>query len=274
MKALYLAASMLLCFIAQAQFEMRPMPFKQTDFKTIKAGGYTKCSVYELVGEDKTKVLVKEAEYGFAGMAATLSEKGTNDNGDSINTSVTYYKFDGKGNLILESLEVKNGDGDSYPTGYTYDGKNRLIEKTAAHIDPPTYKYKYDATGKLKEIKVTLKMPSMSDDPKEQGKAIDVPWSRYTVKCNAAGQVVEQTEYSLRGGEESKDPIGKYSWQYNADGTIAKYSYKNLGNNDLYTISYTYNKGLLIKSKETRTDEPEHEFVYEYCKGCKQSWMK
>jgi YD repeat-containing protein len=269
MKALSFLACLLISSIIHAQFVLAPLPFKQADFKAIKAGNYTKCSMYEIV--DGNKVLVKEAEYGFAGMVATFAEKGTNNDGDSINTSYCSYKFDDKGRLVMETNEGAEGDDETVYTAYTYDKNGRLVEKAIAHIDPPTYKYKYDATGKLKEIRVTLKMPHYLDSTSEKWEAVDVPWTRYTVKCNAAGQVVEETEYSLRS--EEKTPVAKYTWQYNAAGNIIKYTYKSLLGEDVYTINYTYNQaGLLIKSKETKTGDPDHSFVYEYCKGCKQSW--
>jgi hypothetical protein len=177
----------------------------------------------------------------------------------------------GKGKLVLETKEVSFGDDESYPTAYYYNANGKLEEKVEAHIDPPKYKYKYDATGKLKEIILTLRMAVFNDSTNEMGKANDVPWNKYLVKCNAAGQVIEETEYSLRS--EDKSPVAKYTWQYNAAGNIIKYTYKSLLGEDVYTIGYTYNQaGLLIKSKETKTGDPDHSFVYEYCKGCKQSW--
>jgi len=269
MKPLLLAIGCLIMMVTNAQFVNSPMPFKQSDFKSIKAGGYTRCSVYEVSGDEK--IFVKYAEYGFAGMVASMSERGTNAEGDSINTSSIYYKFDDKGRLVHETTEGSEGDDDSYPTAYYYDAKGKLVRKIEAHIDPPTYNYKYDATGKLKEIVVTLRLAVFNDSTNEMGKANDVPWDKYLVKCNAAGQVIEKTEYNLRS--EDKAPVAKYAWQYNAAGNIIKYTYKSLIGEDLYIIDYTYNQGgLLIKSKETKTDEPDKILVYEYCKSCKQNW--
>ncbi len=273
MKSLLVFIVLLATIATHAQFVNSLMPFKQSDFKAIKAGGYTKCSVYEMVG--KEKILVKEAEYGKEGMVATLYEKGINNAGDSISTSTVYYKFDGKGKLIQETYEVAPGeDGESSLTGYTYNAAGKLVTKIIAHIDPPTYTYKYDATGKLKQINVTLRMPSFDEEEAAAGKAVDVPWNKYMVKCNASGQVIEEKEYTLRG-EDKNTPIGSYFWQYNAAGNITKYTYKSFSGDNQYTIAYTYNKaGLLTTSTETKTGEKDKKFTYDYCKTCVQSWMK
>jgi hypothetical protein len=98
-----------------------------------------------------------KVEYGKNGLIAAVYERGVNDDGDSINTSETYYKFDGKGKLIQEEGSGESGE---WITAYTYDAAGKLIMKQTATIDPPTYKYKYDAKGRLMEVNVTQKWPN------------------------------------------------------------------------------------------------------------------
>ncbi len=253
-----------------AQFVHQPMPMQQSDFVSIKKGGYTKAFKYKV--EDGLKVMVAEAEYGVTGLAAALYMKGVNDDGDSVNISSTYYKYPYKGKLTLETTESVNAD--ETKTSYTYNSKGQLVKKVTVEIDPPTSNYKYDAAGRLKEIFVTRRMPTMNESGDADGKSIDVPYTKYIVTCNAKGRVIEQKQFNLRE-DDAKKPDATFKWTYDAAGRISSYKYQSLIGSDYYTVNYTYNaSGLLISSTEQREGEKPVTFIYEYCKTCKQSWME
>lgn len=260
----------LLTFSANAQFPYSPFPFKGSDFKKMKELGYTKMSVYQVSGDEKK--LVNEAEYGFGGWLAVLNEKEINDAGDTINKSSISYKYDGKGKLTQED---KTGEEESL-TGYYYDSKGRLTQKIVATIDPPTYNYKYDANGRLKEVYVTQRWPGIdSEGNTSAALAFDKPAERYTFKSDTKGRVTEQLGYNIMFEPKTTTPQFKVKWTYNDKHQIIKV--QRLGGAGVQTElrTYTYNKDGLI-SAATVTDDSGAtvHYVYEYCKGCVQSWMK
>lgn len=270
MKKYLLCLGSMITLTVNAQFVQQPMPMQLSDFTAIKKGGYTKAFKYKI--EDGLKTLVSEAEYGTGGLAAALYEKGTNDNGDSINISSTYYKYPFKGKLTQESKEQV--DADETKTIYTYNAKGQLIKQETIEIDPPTSTYKYDVTGKLKEIFVTRRMPTVNESGDADGKSMNVPYAKYLVTCDAKGRIIEKKQYNLRG-DDSKKPEASFKWTYDAAGRIVAYKYQSLIGSDYYSVTYTYNiDGLLKSSVEQREGEQPINFVYEYCKTCKQSWMQ
>jgi hypothetical protein len=271
MRTFILAVAALFCFSAIAQFPYNPLPWKQSDFKTIKDKGYTVLNIY--VVNDESKDLSTVVEYGSQGLIATMFDKGTNDDGDTINKAETYYKFDGKGRLIQATIkDSESGNGEEL-IGYTYDAAGRLIVKRVATVDPPTYKYKYNAAGKLAEVYVTQKMALYDKDGEWHGKTFDKPADRYVYKYDAKGRLSEEWDFQLLFGNKSTTPDYKTTWSYNDKGQVVKVRRINSEGYEMYSETYEYNSEGLISSRSHKDGDDVTNYTYEYCKGCKQSWM-
>ena len=261
----------LVCFPLSlfAQFIYNPLPLQQSDFVRINQLKYTKCLVYKLNGEEK--VLAKEAEYGNMGLIAALYEKGTNDNGDSINTSTTYYKFNGKGKLI-GTTEQDMDRGESTAV-YFYNAAGRLVKKQVAEIDPPTYTYQYTPKGRLVQVNIVQRFPVLDDDGEWTKKTVDKLTYRSIFKYNAKGQLAEEWVYNVKGNEPGVEY--KIIWTYDDKGRVISVKRVNSEGTFMNETTYEYNAdGLLAKSIEK--DDPLGSgdvYVYEYNRN-KQSWMK
>lgn len=266
-----LLLAVLVCGIsANAQFPYHPLPYKQSDFKKIKEKGYTVLSVYKR--NEESKELSTKVEYGNSGLIAAIYEMGTNDDGDSLIMSETYFKFDAKGKLV--GKDVKDPDMGEARTVFTYDAAGRLIKKQTATIDPPTYKYKYDAKGRLMEVNVTQTMPVYDDNGDWQGKTVENPSSRYVYKYDAKGRLAEEWDYDLPIENKTDPPSYKMLWSYNDKNQVIMVKRVNSDGTEMNRVSYEYNSdGLIIRSIENQGEDDEI-FIYEYCIGCKQSWMK
>ena len=253
--------------IVSAQFIYSPFPLSQTDFAKINQLKYTKCLVFKI--ENGEKYLVKEAEYGNMGLLSNIYEKGTNDNGDSINISETVYKYDGKGKLTrITNVDEESGE---VITSFTYDPGGRLTIKRVVTIDPPTYSYKYDSKGRISEARVTQLMPGMDSEGNFTGKSIEVPALRQIFKYNIKGQLAEESVYNIRNKEPEFEY--KYVWVYDGQGRVIEYKRTDADGNTLNKSRFEYNReGLLSKSVESNDDDVTEEvFLYEYNRE-KQSW--
>jgi hypothetical protein len=260
------------CIVASAQFPYHPLPFKQADFKKVKERGYTVLNIYVINGDERSLATV--VEYGKNGLMATMFDKGVNDNGDTINKAETSYMFDAKGRMVREVInDHESGNGEEI-TAYTYDASGKLVKKQTASIDPPTYKYKYDAAGKLNEVYVTQKMAVHDEDGEFHGKTFDKPANRYVYKYDAKGRMTEEWDFQLLFGNKSTTPDYKTLWTYNTRGLVSKVKRINSEGSEMYTETYEYNDDGLLKARTyTNGDEIVH-YAYDYCKGCKQSWMQ
>lgn len=255
--------------IVSAQFIYNPFPLQQSDFTKINQHKYTKCLVYKI--DNGEKYLVKEAEYGKLGLLAALNEKGTNDNGDSINTSEAVYKYDGKGKLI--NIDEKDEENGQVLTKYTYNAAGRLIKKQVATIDPPTYTYKYDSKGKITEARVTQRFPAVDTEGNFTAKSFETATYQYIFKYNNKGLLFEQLVYNTRSGKPEFE--FKHIWLYDAAGRVINYKRTDIDGKAFNKSIYEYNEeGFLSKSVDSDDyGAPEEVFVYEYNRD-KQSWMK
>jgi hypothetical protein len=268
MKTILSALALVACFAASAQFPYNPLPFKQSDFKTINAKGYTVLKIY--VTNNDSKDLATVVEYGKLGLIATMFDKGTNDNGDTINKTETSYKFDGKGRLVQETINDKESGEDL--VAYSYDAAGRLTMKQIATIDPPTYTYKYNAAGKLISAYVTQRMPLHdSADDEWHGKTFEYPANRYQYKYDQKGRLSEEWNFLL--SEKSATPTYKTVWTYNDKNQVTKLRRLGMDGSEMSSEVYEYNADGLIKSMVFKNGDEITHYAYEYCKGCKQSWM-
>lgn len=271
MRTILLAMAIVCGFSTFAQFPYNPFPYKQSDFKIIKDKGYTVLKIY-VVNED-SKGLATVVEYGKQGLIAAVFDKGTNDNGDTVNKAETYYTFDGKGRAIKEtSNDSESGNGEE-TTVYTYDAAGKLVKKETANIDPPTYRYKYNTAGKIIEVNVTQKMPVYDQDGEFHGKSFDKPSDRYIYKYDAKGRMAEEWDFQLFNSDKSTKPDYKTTWTYNDKGQVIKVRRINSEGTEIYAETYEYNNDGLISGRTFNNDEGSVHYTYEYCKGCKQSWM-
>jgi YD repeat-containing protein len=265
--SLFLAA--ILCGLAAtAQFPYSPLPFKQADFKKIKELGYTRLLVYKQNEEEKE--VSAKVEYGKNGLIAAVYERGVNDDGDSINTSETYYKFDGKGKLIQEEGSGESGE---WITAYTYDAAGKLIMKQTATIDPPTYKYKYDAKGRLMEVNVTQKMAQHEEDGEWKGKTFERPSDKYKYRYDSKGRLSEEWIWYLPMETKTDPPVYKMIWTYNDKNQVVQVKRVNSDGQVMNSQTYEYDKDGLISKAIYNDGDADTVFFYDYCKGCKQSWM-
>jgi hypothetical protein len=271
MRTIFTLITVFSCAFAFAQFPYHPLPPKQADFKKIKELGYTVLNIYLVNGDEKSLATV--VEYGKNGLIATTFDKGVNDNGDTINTMETSYMFDANGKMMRKVInDHESGNGEE-TTAFTYDAAGRLVRKQTASIDPPTYVYKYDAAGKLIEVYVTQKMPVHDENGEFHGKTFDKPADRYRYKYDAKGRISEEWDFQLMFGNKTSTPDYKISWTYNNKGLVSKITRVNSDGAAMYSETYEYNDdGLLAARTYTNGDETQH-YVYEYCKGCRQSWM-
>lgn len=269
MRPILLALALAGSFMAAAQFPYNPLPWKQADFKKIKEKGYTVLRVYQVNGESRDLAYV--VEYGAEGLMATNFERGTNDDGDSINKCETVYKYDGKGRLIRETCTDKES-GESL-TAYTYDAAGRLVKKEVATIDPPTYKYKYNAAGKLAEVFVTQKMAQYDKDGEWRGKTFDKPSDHYVYRYDAKGRLIEEWDFMY--DNKTRTPDYKIVWTYNDKGQVVRVKRVNSEGTLMNEETFEYEADGLIRSRtfDGALGEEPIKFEYEYCKGCRQSWM-
>lgn len=269
-----LAAIILILFVisVNAQWIPQRTPMQKKNFSTIAAKKYTMAFEYELA--DGQKVLTGVAEFGAQGLPAALYEKGTNDNGDSITTAETIYKFDGNGRLIKES-HSDFVEGSEWYKVYTYSKNDKLVKSNSIHIDPTTTTYTYDAAGKLIKSHTTVRMPAVDKNGEATGKAVDVPNERKIFAYDKAGRLKEEVIYYLMNEEGAKKWSYKTQWTFNGKNQLIKLEHINSDNKVYNTETYEYTgDGLLVKKTAQLDDEPLKTFVYEYCGTCKQSWMK
>lgn len=265
MRTYLLLAAICSIISASAQFPYSPLPFKQSDFKKIKELGFSRLNIYKQ-NEDQKEVATK-IEYGKDGLIAAVYELGVNDNGDSINTSETYYTFDAKGRLIKE--ESKDEEYGASTTAYTYDAAGRLIKKQTATIDPPTYKYKYDAKGMLIEVNVTQTMPEYEENGDWKGKTFEKPSTRSIFKYDAKGRLSEEWIYYLPMETKADPPAYKMIWTYNDKGQVTQVKRVNSEGTEMNRQNYEYNKDGLISKAIYNDGEEDEVLLYDYCKGCK-----
>ncbi len=211
-------------------------------------------------------------EYGKDGLIAAVYDKGVNENGDSVNMNETYYKFDGKGRLIRKvSKDPDNGES---TTAYTYDATGKLVKKQTATIDPPTYKYKYDAKGRLAEVYVTQRMPQYEADGEWKGKTVEVPSDRYVYKYDVKGRLSEEWDFVLRSEDKPSVPSYKIIWAYNDLGQVIKVTRVNEEGMEMSREHFAYDTNGQIAKVVFNNGDEDRVYLYDYCKGCKQSWMK
>lgn len=270
MRTFFLIVMIMSGLFVSAQFPYHPLPFKQSDFKKIKELGFTKLSVYKENGEERS--LSTEVEYGKDGLIAAVYTKGVNEEGDSIVTSETFYKFDGKGRLVKE--ESNDEEYGLSTTVFTYDATGKLVKKQTATIDPPTYKYKYDAKGRLAEVNVTQTMPVYDDEGEWHGKTVEKPSFKHVYKYDAKGRLSEEWEYYLPLEDKADPPAYKTIWTYNDKNQVIQVRRINSEETEMMKQQYEYDKNGLISKSILNTGEADEVFYYDYCKGCKQSWIK
>ena len=265
---------LLLCLAlyGRAQFIYNPLPVKGSDFKKIGALGYTRCSVYKTT--DDAKILTQVAEYGAQGYLAIVFERGVNEAGDSINVREEDYKYGPGGRLDgITFTDKETGETDA-PSAYTYDAKGRLIKRIVAVVDPPTYRYKYDAKGRLAEVNETQTLPAVDSAGTFTGKGFESPSRRYTYHYDAKGQLAEEWEYNLRSEDKAK-PEHKLIWTYSPQGQIVRLTHAGQSpSTDTVITTYTYNEDGLLASSVVNDNGEQTIYSYEWCKGCKQSWMQ
>jgi len=262
MRICFFIAAICCGLIATAQFPYNPLPFKQPDFKKIKELGHRKLVVYRQSEEEKNVAFI--VEYEKNGNITAMFERGTNDNGDSINTSETYYEFDAKGRLIgMNTTEVDYGEA---RTLFTYDATGKLIRKQTATIDPPTYKYKYDAKGRLIEANVTQTMPAYEEDGEWKGKTVEKPSNRYLYKYDAKGRLSEEWDYKLPMETKSDPPSYKTIWTYNDKNQVIQVRRINSEKTEMYREDYEYNKDGLISKRVFNDGDEDEVYYYEYSK--------
>ncbi len=263
---------MLFSFSSHAQLHPQPLPLLKKDFLKVASNKYTMAFEYEISADGK--LLTRIVEYGAAGLPAVLYEKGTNDNGDSINTVETVFKFDAAGRLIRE-INVDQVEGTEWTNIYTYAKDGKLVKKQTVTIDPTTTMYTYNTAGKLIKTYTTKRMPAINDDGELTGKAIEKAQQKETYSYDKAGRLKEQLIYNLYYAEDTKNWSSKIKWTYNSNNQPMKKQYINEDGKVYNTDTYQFNgDGLLIKATVQTDDEPLKRFVYEYCITCKQSWIK
>lgn len=272
MRSIFFICFLLICAAAKSQFIQNPLPFKQSDFKIYKTLGITKCSVYRTFADDTARTLVREAEYGAEGLLAVLIEKGTDDNDSMITTSEKVYKYDAKGRLW--TIEENDEEYGNSKTLFTYNTAGKLTKKLVATIDPPTYTYTYDAPGKLIKIYSTQAFPAYDKNGEFTGKSVAKPSTKDIFKYDAKGRLSEQWSYLLLHGPNNNPP-SKTKWFYNAKNQVTSVKNYNSEGNLMTQSNYTYNANGLVATEEiTDLDSDPVTYIYEYCKGCVQSWMK
>jgi hypothetical protein len=186
---------------------------------------------------------------------------------DTLNETTTYYRFDGKGRLDRVTEEGREM-GDEWISAYTYNAAGKLVMKQTATIDPPTYKYKYDAAGRLKEVKVTQKMPVWTEGEEEwSGKTFDKPAGRYIYKYDAKGRLSE--EWSWIWDDTSPEPETKTLWTYNAKGQVVKIKRVNSDGGEINSETFEYNADGLLSGSSFTDGEEVKKYVFKYCKNCK-----
>lgn len=160
-------------------------------------------------------------------------------------------------------------------TGYTYDSKGRLIKKVFATIDPLTYKYSYNAAGRITKAMVTARMPAHDKDGEATGKALDKPMSKYLYKYDVKNRLIEEAHFFWEDGPLDNVASYKKKWTYNSKNQVISITLIDIDNVIIATDKLLYNdKRLLIKKSTSNSDGEEEEYIYEYCTDCKQYWMQ
>lgn len=244
----------------KAQFFYYPFPPAKADYALNEKAQVKICYEYILSGNEKS--LSRILEYGNEGLPAALYQKGTDDNDDSTTIEETYYKY-ANGRLVQEEVINYEGDG-GYKTVYTYNPNGRLIEKVVVQVDPPTYTYVYDKSGRATKATIKVKMPDENEKP------VDVlqGWEEYTY--NTKGQLAQATNYT-----QDNEKMFIFQWQYNAKEQIIKVTGLRPEGDLAFEETLEYNKNNLLAKRTTNKpgEEPEV-YVYEYCTDCTQSWKK
>ena len=252
-------------FTSVAQFIYHPLPVSKQHFTAVSKAGYTRC----LMLEDDTQQLIKVAEYNN-GLLAVVTEKGINDEGDSINTAVISYTYDAKGRLtkkVDEDIEF----GESIAV-YQYDAKGRLRQKKVITIDPPTYTYQYDAAGKLTQMNMVQRFPEVDEEGEATGKAVDRPTERAVYKYDAKGRLVEEKLFSMRTGKP--EASHSFQWRYDDGGKIIALLRVDTDGVVSNERKYDCNaEGLLVKETVNDNFDGTKVFRFVYDKA-QQSWMQ
>jgi YD repeat-containing protein len=259
---------------SQAQFFYSPFPPTKNDYLILEKSEAKIGYEYEI--ENANKILISVMEFGNKGLPAAWYEKGINVDGDSATMRETIYKYHPL--LKLSSSTFTNFDEEEKSiTAYTYDTKGRLIQKIFATIDPITYKYKYDAAGRIVSESSTIKMPVYDKDGDPTGKSFDKPTAKSIFKYDTKNRLSEEWfYYADMGTIDDSQPVFKRRWEYNSKNQLVKLTNIDADGETTRVLEFKYNeKGLLIKKTvQTFNDEETKEFIYEYCTDCKQSWMQ
>lgn len=183
--------------------------------------------------------------YNNQGQIQTTYELGTNNDGDPDTSCTTYNTYTTLGYPYRTNIYDKE-NGEIFEL-YTYNNAGKLLKEEVASIDPPTYTYIYDATGKVKEVKVTQKMPAMDKDGNFTGKSFDLYSYRYTYTYNTKGQVTQEKMYLVRQDEKQASSIIKFT--YNSSGKTSNITRFNSEGTIMYINDYKYDaKGFLTDS--------------------------
>lgn len=258
--------------LCQAQWYWQPAPLNKKDFSKAAARGYTVAFEYEVV--EGEKLLTRVLEFGAQGLPVVLYQKGTNDNGDSINTVETIYKFDGSGRLIRETT-LDRTEGSEWSSVYTYAKTEKPVKRVTVSIDPASTMYTYNPAGKLTKTYTTVRMAATDKDGNPTAKRIDKPQERATFSYDEKGGLKEMLVYNLAYPESNGKWNFKMAFTYNNKNQLIKLERINTEGNVYNTESYTYNEDcLLIRASTKREEEPVKTFVYEYCSTCQQSWKQ
>lgn len=259
MKYLVFLCFCLVTFTVKAQFFYWPFPPTKADYVLNETAKVKICNEYRFISSEKQ--LTRILEYGAAGLPVVLYRKDINENGEAVNVSETSYKYL---NMRLVQTTSKEEE-DGYKVVYDYDITGKLLRKTVIHIDPPTYTYVHDKSGK--PIKATIKVTM----PDEQGKAVELPQGRYNYEYDARGRLVRETNFS-----QHDEKLFSVKWEYNNKNQVVKVIGLDADDQPMYEQVLEYGKnGLLAKRTENRPDEEDSIiFMYEYCTDCRQSWMR
>ena len=271
MKKFFFAIAFLATSVCSyAQWYWQEKPLNKKDFLKLAAAKYTIAFEYELADGEKT--LTRVLEFGANSLPSALYQKGTDDNGDSINTEEVIYKFDGNGRLTKQITAGKT-EGTEWSAIYTYAKGDNPTKETVLDIDPATTVYTYDVKGRLTKSYTTVRMAALDKEGNPTSKRIDKPQERSVYVYDNKGRLKEKRTYNLTNSEQGNQPSFQMRLSYNEKNQITKLERLNEEGNVYNTETYEYNSnGLLTKATTVSDDEPAKTFVYEYCTTCKQSW--
>ncbi len=247
MKIIILISLLIFCAITatKAQFPYTPFPAKPSESIKYKTAGIKTCKRYQVDSVYKDSVLKEIWMYNAMGRVETAYELGTNNDGDPDTSCTTYNTYTTLG-YPLRSMIYDKEQGEIISLN-TYNAAGKILTKEVATIDPPTYTYIYDATGKIKEVKVTQKLPGMDKDGNFTGKPFDLYSYRYTYTYNTKGQVTEEKMYNVRQDDKQFSSVLKFT--YNTQGNITNITNYNSEKVIMYIKDYKYNtQGFLTDS--------------------------